>query len=125
VPHHGAVLSKYTKESLDQNIPLLDLTKPIVDSAGFSGFLINGLINNTFPGYKETFTSESTSTTNFTQVNYGFILYLSYQIHSNTFLEARYSKGLNSYLIDTNDNIPLSSFTLSLAYNFGLKKLKQ
>lgn len=124
-PYVSILVNAYTKESLDQNIPLLDLINPTLNSSGFSGFLFNGLINNTFPGYKETFTSESTSTTNFTQVNYGFILYLSYQIHSNTFLEARYSRGLNSYLIDTNDNIPLSSFTLSLAYNFALKKLKQ
>jgi len=124
-PYIGILINAYTKESLDQNIPLLDLAQPLIDSLGSSSFLVNGLINASFPGYKETYISESTSTTNFTQVNYGFILYLSYQIHNNTFLEARYSRGINSYLVDNNDNIQLSTFTLSLAYHFALKKLKK
>jgi len=123
-PYVGLLVKSYTKESLNQNIPLLDLISPAIDSLGFAAFLVQGLIDSSFPGYKETFTSESTNTDKFTQWNYGFLVQLCYQIHQNTFLEARYSKGLNSYLQDNSNNIQLSTFTLSLAYNFGIKKLK-
>lgn len=124
-PYLGILLNSYTKESLDQDIPLLDIVSPLIDSLGIGAFFVNSIINTSFPGYRETFVSESTSKTSFTQFNYGALIQLSYQMYENTFLEARYSRGLNSYLKDESDNIQLSSFTLSLAYNFGIKKLKK
>jgi hypothetical protein len=124
-PYLGILLNSYTKESLDQDIPLLDIVSPLIDSLGIGAFFVNSIINTSFPGYRETFVSESTSKTSFTQFNYGALIQLSYQMYENTFFEARYSRGLNSYLKDESDNIQLSSFTLSLAYNFGIKKLKK
>lgn len=124
-PYAGILVGAYTKESVDQNIPLLDLAKPFIDSLGFTSFLVYGLIDASFPGYQDTYITESSSTTGFTQFNYGFLAHLSYEIYNNTTIEARYSRAFNSYLSNSNDNIKLSTFTLSLTYNFKIKKLKQ
>lgn len=59
-PYFGYLLRSYTKESLDQNIPLLDIVSPVIDSLGFAAFFVKGLINSTFPGYESTDISEST-----------------------------------------------------------------
>lgn len=122
-PYLGILVNAYTKESLDQNIPLLDVISPLIDSLGIPSFLINGLIDSSFPGYKDTYISENTNSEKFTKFNFGFLLQLSYQIHQNTFLEARYARGLNSYLMDKSENIQLSTFALGLTYNFRIKKL--
>ena len=124
-PYLGLLVRSYTIESLDQDIPLLDIVSPAIDSLGFAAVFVNGLINTTFPGYRQTKTSESTTTDKFTTWNYGVTAQVVYQIYPNTFLEARFSKALNSYLKDESESIQLSTFTLSLAYNFGLKKLKK
>lgn len=122
-PYVGFLIKSYTKESLDQNIPLLDLISPAIDSLGFAALLVQGLIDSSFPGYKETFITESTTNDVFTKINYGVLFQVSYQIHQNVFLEARFTRNLNSYLVDDTNNLQLSNFTLSLAYNFGIKKL--
>ncbi len=124
-PYIGLLIKSYTKETLDQNIPLLDLVSPLIDSLGFAAIFVNNLINTSFPGYRQTSIIESSSSSNFTKINYGFLMQLSYQIHPHTFLELSYSRALNSYLIDKSNKIQLTTFTLSLAYNFGLKKLKK
>lgn len=123
-PYIGFVMRAYSKEQLDQRIPLLDLIKPTIDSLGFVAVIFNNLISSSFPGYGQTLTTESTETTAFTQFNYGYMCRLSYEIHKNTFLEARYTAALNSYLTDPAQNISLSSFTLGLSYNFGIKKMR-
>jgi hypothetical protein len=124
-PYVGFLMRSYTKESLDQNIPLLDLISPAIDSLGFAAIFVESLISASFPGYRETYNSESTSTDIFTKLNYGILFQLSYQLHQNTFLEARFTRSLNNYLLDDPKNKQLSNFTLSVAYNFGLKKLKK
>jgi hypothetical protein len=124
-PYVGLLVQAYTKESLDQNIPLLDLISPAIDSLGIAAFLIQGLIDASFPGYNQTEITESTESSSFTKVNYGFLAQISYQIHQNLYLEARYSRALNNYLIQNANNAQLSTFTLSLAYNFDLKRLKK
>lgn len=124
-PYIGLLVKSYTIESLDQDIPLLDIISPAIDSLGFAAVFVNGLINTTFPGYRQTKTSESTNSDKFTTWNYGFTAQVSYQIYQNTFLEARYAKSLSNYLKDESESQQLSTFTLSLAYNFGLKKLKK
>lgn len=124
-PYVGLLIKSYTKETLNQNIPLLDIVSPLIDSLGFAAIFVNNLINTSFPGYRQTSITESTFSSNFTKINYGFLMQLSYQIHPQTFLEVSYSRALNSYLNDKSNNIQLTTFTLSLTYNFGLKKLKK
>ena len=123
-PYVGLLVKSYTKETLDQNIPLLDLLSPAIDSLGFAAFFVNGLISSSFPGYRQTLVSENTNSDKFTKWNYGYMVQLSYEIYQNTYLEAKYSRCLNNYLISDKSSIQLSTFTLSLAYNFGLRKLK-
>lgn len=123
-PYFGYLIRSYTKESLDQNIPLLDLVSPVIDSLGFAAVFVKALINSSFPGYESTSISESTASNSFTKLNYGFLVQLSYQIYDQTMLEARFSRNLNSYLINDKNNLQLSNFTLSLIYNFRFKKQK-
>jgi hypothetical protein len=123
-PYIGLTIKSYTKEYLNQEIPLIDLISPAIDSLGTSAFLINSSINSIFPGYNQTSITESTNTDQFTVWNVGYILQIGYQIHANTFLEASYSKAFNNYLIDNTNNYRLAAFTLSLRYNFELNKLK-
>lgn len=124
-PSMAILVNAYSKESLNQNIPLLDLISPFIDSLGVSSFLVNSLIDASFPGYKDVYVSESTNSDKFTKFNYGFLFCLSYQMYQNTFFEVRYASTLNSYLIDKNNDTKLSSFTLSLTYGFDIKKLKK
>lgn len=121
-PCIGFLIKSYTKQSLDQNIPLLDIISPAIDSLGFASFLVKGLINSTFPGYNETYVTESTSASIFTKINYGLLVQLSFEIYEQTFLEARFSKNLNNYLIDDSNNGQLSNFSLGISYNFKFKK---
>jgi hypothetical protein len=121
-PYFGYLIKSYTKESLDQNIPLLDIVSPVIDSLGFAATFVKALINSTFPGYESTVLTESTASSKFTKLNYGFLVQLSYEIYNHTYLEARYSRNLNYYLIDDKSSSQLSNFTLSFIYNFKFKK---
>lgn len=122
-PYIGFLIAAKNKEELKQDIPLLDLLSPGIDSLGFAAFLVKGLISSTFPGYNQTQVTESSETAAFTQLNYGYMIRLSYEIHKNTFLEARYTSALNSYLTDPEQKISLSSFSLGLSYAIGIKKM--
>ncbi|HRG59801.1 MAG TPA: outer membrane beta-barrel protein [Bacteroidia bacterium] len=120
-PYIGLLIKSYTKQSLDQDIPLLDIISPVIDSLGFASFLVKGLINSTFPGYNQTYVSESTSSSIFTKINFGLLVQLSFEIYEQTYLNARFSRNLNNYLIDGSNTSQLSNFSIGISYHFKLK----
>lgn len=121
-PYLGMVVSAQTKETLNQNIPFLDLISPAIDSLGFAAPLIKGFIGSSYPGYKTTALTETSNTDKYTQWNYGYLVKIAFQIYPNTYLEARYSQAMNTYLKVDSNNKKLTALTVNLKYNFGLKK---
>lgn len=121
-PYIGLLVNAHTKESLKQDIPALDLIKPVIDSLGFAAALVQGMVQSAFPGYNQPYITETSETADFVQLKYGYMIQLSYKIYPNTFLELRFSQSLNDYLKNDPDHTKIMALSIGVNYSFHLRK---
>jgi len=114
------LITAKSKQELTQNSSFYSLLQPVIDSLGFTGTLLKGVIDGTYPGLKAPAITESTSKDAFVKVDYGMIADITYNYSTNLFFNLRYQYGFPNYRISAlqkPDNY--TSFTFSFGYQFG------
>ncbi len=119
------LITAKSKQELTQSSSFYNLLQPVIDSLGFAGTLLNGVIDGTYPGLKAPVITESTSKDMFVKVDYGMIADITYHYAPNLFFNLRYQYGFPNYRISPlqkPDNY--TSFTFSFGYQFGWTRRK-
>lgn len=124
-PYIGRLVAVKNKEELKQEIPILDMILPLIDTIEVIGPLMAALLTAPYPGYQNAYYIEGSNTDPYQRWDYGVIAELTYHSPERLFFSFRYARSFLNYRI-----VPVKSqdlhnvFTFSIGYllSFPLKK---
>lgn len=109
-----------SREETLQEVPLLDIALPALDTLGSYAPLAKSMIVSMFPGYKTPTYTESSENTLFRKVDYGIMADITYHLPKNFYLELSYNRGLTNYRLKAIKNNDYNqTIMLSLGYRIG------